>query len=211
MDITGYYQTVNHPVQIKNTINKSRFIASVQEIRNEEETREFLKRIIQQFPDATHHCWAYRYGFGKEEAFQYSDAGEPANAAGPPILQAINQKNITNVMAVVTRYFGGIKLGISGLIRAYRNTALMGLQAAGRITKYPLREFILEDIEYQALGVILQSIESRAGRIDDINYGEKVKITTCLPDTFQEWITEMVKNVTQGKACIRLGEIRWYH
>ena len=211
MDITGYYQTVNHPVQIKNTINKSRFIASVQEIRNEEESREFLKRIIQQFPDANHHCWAYQYGVGKEEVFQYSDSGEPANAAGPPILQAIKREKITNVAVIVSRYFGGIKLGIGGLTQAYRNTTLAGLRAAGKIRKFPLREFILEGIEYQALGAILQSIESQSGRIDDIHYGEKVKIITCLPDTFQGWIIRMVKNATQGKASIRLGEIRWYH
>ena len=211
MDITGYYQTVNYPVQIKNTIKKSRFIASIQEIRNEGEARGFLKKIVQQLPDANHHCWAYQIRVGQEEVFQYSDSGEPANSAGPPILQAIKRENITNVVVVVSRYFGGIKLGISGLIQAYRNITLEGLRAAGKVRKYPLREFILEGIEYQALGAILQSIESQSGRIDDIHYGEKVKIITCLPDTFQEWIMQMVKNATQGKASIRLGEIRWYH
>jgi len=211
MDTTSHYQTVSQFIQIKNTISKSRFIASVQEVKNESETRLFLKSIVQQFPDATHHCWAYQFGVGKDEVFQYSDSGEPANSAGPPILQAIKREKVTNVMVIVSRYFGGIKLGISGLIRAYRDIALKGLQAAGKTRKFPLREFFLEDIEYQALGAILQSIESRAGRIEDILYGEKVKIIACFPDTLQEWIIQMVKNATQGKACIRTGELRWYH
>jgi len=211
MDTNSNYQTVSQFIQIKNTISKSRFIASVQEVKNENEARIFLKSIVQQFPDATHHCWAYQFGVGKKGVIQYSDSGEPANSAGPPILQAIKREKITNVMVIVSRYFGGIKLGISGLIRAYRDIALEGLKAAGKTMKFPLREFILEDIEYQTLGAILKSIESRSGRIEDIFYGEKVKIIACFPDTLQEWITQTVKNATQGKACVRLGELLWYY
>ncbi|HKK82668.1 MAG TPA: YigZ family protein [Atribacterota bacterium] len=210
MDVISYHQTINNSIQIKNTINKSRFIASVQEIKDECEARIFLKSIAEQFPDATHHCWAYQFGVGEQTVSQYSDGGEPANSAGPPILQAIKRKKITNVMIVISRYFGGIKLGISGLIRAYRDTALKALQAAGKVKKFPLRKYIIEDVEYQTLGSILQSIESQAGRIDDIQYGEKVKIKVYLPDNLQEWITQVVKNSTKGEARIRFGEIHWY-
>ena len=210
MDIISHHQTINSSIQIKNTINKSRFIASVQEIKNEYEARVFLKSIVEQFPDASHHCWAYQFGVGDRMIFQYSDGGEPANSAGPPILQAIKREKITNVMVVISRYFGGIKLGISGLIRAYRDTALKALQAAGKVKKFPLRKYIIEDVEYQILGSILQSIESQAGRIDDIQYGEKIKIGVYLPEKLQEWITQVVKNITKGKARIRFGGIRWY-
>ena len=210
MDVISYHQTINNSIQIKNTINKSRFIASVQEIKDEYEARIFLKLISQQFPDATHHCWAYQFGVGDQTISQYSDGGEPANSAGPPILQAIKRKKITNVMIVISRYFGGIKLGISGLIRAYRDTALKALQAAGKVRKFPLRKYIIEDVEYQTLGNILQSIESQAGRIDDIQYGEKIKIKVYLPDKLQEWITQVVNNITKGEARIRFGGIRWY-
>jgi putative IMPACT (imprinted ancient) family translation regulator len=113
-------------------------------------------------------------------------------------------------MVVISRYFGGIKLGISGLIRAYRDTALKGLQAAGKIKKFPLRKYIIENVEYQILGSILQSIESQDGVIDDIQYGEKIKIKVYLPDKLREWITQTVKNITKGEAHIRFGEIRWY-
>jgi len=205
------FQTVDKFTQIKNTIKKSRFIASVKEIKNETEARAFIKEISQQFPDATHHCWAYQCGKGKENISQFSDGGEPANSAGVPILQAIKREKVTNVMVIVSRYFGGIKLGISGLIRAYRDTALKGLKEAGRVKKYALCEYIIENIQYHSLGNILQAIESQNGRIDNIEYGKEVKITAYISEDLQDWITKLVKNATQGKGNIKIGSIRWYH
>lgn len=210
MPNTNHYFTINHSAQLKNTIQRSRFVASIREIENELNGRVFLKEVIQQFPGATHHCWAYRLGKGSEEVVQYSDAGEPSNSAGPPILQAIRQAGVTNVMVVVCRYFGGIKLGISGLIQAYRTTALTVLQLAGKVRKYPLREIVLTNVDYPFLGAVLQLIEIHKGRIDAIQYGEKVKIILYLSDSLQEWIAEMLQNITQGKAQIQIGDIRWY-
>lgn len=211
MHVTGFYWTIKNTVQIKNTIKKSRFISSVQEIEDEQGTRIFLKTISQQFPDASHHCWAYQYGIGHDVTSQYSDGGEPANSAGPPILQAIKKEEINNVMVIVTRYFGGIKLGISGLIRAYRDSALKGLREAGKIKKIPLRSYIIENVNYPVLGNILQSIESQSGIIENIEYGEKVRIEMFLPDRLQDWVMQMVKNVSKGEASICINEIKWYH
>ncbi|MDD2352282.1 MAG: YigZ family protein [Candidatus Caldatribacteriota bacterium] len=206
----NYFQTISKNVQVKNTIKKSRFIASVKKIKSETEARSFIKKIIQQFPDATHHCWAYQIGNTDDETVQFSDGGEPANSAGPPILQAIKRERLTNVMVVVSRYFGGIKLGISGLIKAYRDTALMGLKEAGKVEQYSLQGYIIENVQYQALGNILQSIESRNGRIDNIEYGKKIKIKIYLPEHLLDWITQLVKNSTQGIGTIRKGTVRWY-
>ncbi|MFA6711611.1 MAG: YigZ family protein [Candidatus Caldatribacteriota bacterium] len=203
------FQTVAHYARYNNTIKKSRFIALVQEIGDETEARTFLKSVQQEFPDATHHCWAYRLGSGKNEITQYSDSGEPSNSAGPPILQAIKQEKVTNVIVVVVRYFGGIKLGISGLIKAYRDTARMGLQQAGKKRKYPMQEFIMEGIEYKSLGTILQSVESKSGKIEDIQYGEKVNLKALLYPAEEEWIKKLFNNVTQGKALIKKGKIKW--
>ena len=210
MNTAGCYQTINKSTEIKQTVKKSRFIASIEEIKNEEEARLFLKLIIQQFPDATHYCWAYKYGVGEKDIEQYSDGGEPANSAGPPILQAIKKEKVTNVMVVVSRYFGGIKLGISGLIQAYRDTALKGLQVAGKVKKISLQEYIIENVEYQNLGNVLQSIESMCGRIADIKYGEKIYIKSYLLEKNHTQITQIVKSATRGEGRIRLGERRWY-
>ena len=210
MNIANQYQTIKHSNQVKIIIKKSRFISSVREVKNKAETRKFLKSIVQQFPDANHHCWAYQFGIGREKEFQFSDAGEPFNMAGPPILQVIKKERITNVMVIVSRYFGGIKLGKSGLIRAYRSVAQKGLLAAGKISKYVLREFVVSNIEYHEMGAIIQTIESQKGLIINIDYGEKIKIILCLPDKLQEWMTGMVQNLSKGKGCIRTGELRWY-
>ncbi|MFW6149240.1 MAG: IMPACT family protein [Atribacterota bacterium] len=210
MNITRQYQTISHYTQLKSIINKSRFIASVREVKNKEETKRFLKAIVQQFPDANHHCWAYRFGIGREKEFQCSDAGEPANTAGLPMLQVIKKERMTNVMVIVSRYFGGVKLGKNGLIRAYRNVTREGLLAAGKIKKYALREFVVSNLEYPEIGSVIQTIESQKGLIINIDYGEKIKIIFCLPDALREWMTGMLQNITQGKGCIRIGGLRWY-
>jgi uncharacterized YigZ family protein len=209
VEIKENYQTVAHSMQQENTIKKSHFIALIQEVEQEQEARSFVKSVVQQFPDATHYCWAYRLGFGNKELIKYSDNGEPPNSAGPPILQAIKQEQVTNVLVVVVRYFGGVKLGMSGLIKAYRDTARKGLQKAGKKSKYPLQEFFIEEIEYQSLGTILQSIESKAGKIKDIEYGEKVKILVLLPEREKEWVRQLINNTTQGKAILKSGATRW--
>jgi len=204
------YMTVSHEVQVKNTVKKSRFYSSVKEIEKEEGIREFLKELKKQFPDASHHCWAYKIGINEQQIKQYSDAGEPANSAGPPILQAIEHEGLTNVMVIVTRYFGGIKLGIGGLIRAYRESALQGLRSAGRVEKFALREFILRGINYEELGPIIQAIESREGRIANIKYDENITVIAHLPESMQEWLNNMAKNVSHGRVTIKYGKVKWY-
>ncbi|MCJ7657252.1 MAG: YigZ family protein [Candidatus Atribacteria bacterium] len=207
---TNNYTTIGHDVQVKNTYKKSRFYSSVKEMEKEEEIREFLKELKKQFPDASHHCWAYKIGINEQQIKQYSDAGEPANSAGPPILQAIEQEGLTNVMVIITRYFGGIKLGIGGLIRAYRESALQGLQSAGRVEKFALREFILQEINYKELGPIIQAIESREGRIANISYDEKIIVITHLPESKQGWLNNMAKDVSHGRVTIKTGQVKWY-
>jgi uncharacterized YigZ family protein len=204
------YTTVSYNIQVKNMVKKSRFYASAKEVKKEEEAREFLKEVKEEFPDANHHCWACKIGINEQQIKQYSDAGEPANSAGPPILQAIEQEGLTNVMVIVTRYFGGIKLGIGGLIRAYRESALLGLQLAGRVEKFALREFILQEINYKELGPIIQAIESRKGRIANISYEEEITVITHLPESRQGWLNDMVKNISHGRVTIKPGQVKWY-
>jgi len=204
------FMTVSHNIQVKNTVKKSRFYTSVKELEKEEEIREFLKEVKKQFPDASHHCWAYKIGINEQQIKFYSDAGEPANSAGAPILQAIEQEGLANLMIIVTRYFGGIKLGIGGLIRAYRESALQGLQSAGRVEKFALREFILQKINYRELGAIIQAIESRAGRIAGVSYDEKITVITHLPESRLGWLNDMVKSISHGRVTIKPGQVKWY-
>lgn len=115
-------------------IQKSRFIAHVCISTDETRARERIKIISSEHRQANHNCWAYRVGTLKREEY-FSDDGEPAGTAGKPILGAILRQEMTNVLVVVTRYFGGIKLGVRGLIEAYGNTASEGLLASGKISR----------------------------------------------------------------------------
>jgi uncharacterized YigZ family protein len=127
-----YYLTVKTPSKTVLRIKKSKFITSVAPIEREEEAKAFIAAVKEEFPDATHHP----YGYSVDDVVRSSDDGEPLNTAGKPILSAIEKKKVNNLVIVVTRYFGGVKLGIGGLIRAYREAALTSIEAAGITKKF---------------------------------------------------------------------------
>jgi uncharacterized YigZ family protein len=108
----------------------SRFLAFLAPARSEEEALAFLAALKKQYHDATHHCWAYRVGWGDGLKERCSDAGEPSRTAGPPIPAALPASRISDAAAVVVRYFGGVKLGTAGLVRAYRDAARAAVEGA---------------------------------------------------------------------------------
>ncbi len=108
------------PTRASETIKKSRFIATVQRASSIEEAKKFIEKIKKEFPSASHNCWAYQTGEPRSSAFVgMSDDGEPRSTAGKPMLTVLINSGIGEIAAVVTRYFGGVKLGTGGLIRAY--------------------------------------------------------------------------------------------
>lgn len=128
-----YYEP-GKEITIESRIRKSVFIGHVRICENEETAREKLKAISAVHKQATHNCWAYRVGIDRVQEY-YSDDGEPGGTAGKPIMGALLRNGVTNCLLVVTRYYGGIKLGVRGLIEAYGNTAQESLNAAGRVLK----------------------------------------------------------------------------
>lgn len=114
--------------------NGSRFIALAFPVETEEEVRQTVSRLRKEYHDARHHCYAYRIGLGGT-VFRASDDGEPAGSAGRPILGQIDSAGLSDILVVVVRYFGGIKLGIPGLIRAYKTSTADALEHASKITK----------------------------------------------------------------------------
>jgi len=113
----------------------SKFYAYVYGVKNESEVKDKLEGLKREYPDATHHCYAWVMG-ARGEGQRANDDGEPGNSAGRPILRAIISAGLTNVLVVVVRYFGGTMLGIPGLIEAYGGSAAAALRAAGRVEKY---------------------------------------------------------------------------
>lgn len=135
------------PASFTAVIKKSRFIAHAAEVASQAESLDFYESV--QDPQATHNCWAWRINF----QIRSNDDGEPSGTAGRPILSAIEGRQLENVMVVVTRFFGGIKLGVGGLVRAYSGTAAKCLDKAGVIELFPMAEYIIRGGFEWAAGV----------------------------------------------------------
>ena len=120
------YKTIKESVIVEQEINKSKFISYLEPVETEDEAKAFLKEVKKEHPKATHHCSAYVVG----EIERSNDDGEPASSAGLPMLQVLRGNDLKNVIAVVVRYYGGIKLGVGGLIRAYGGGVSYALEHA---------------------------------------------------------------------------------
>lgn len=194
------YITVARAVRVRVPVGLCRFFASVKEIHDEAEAKEFIEAVSKELADANHHAWAYRIGFGDQSISRSSDAGEPVNTAGPPMLQAIEGRDLTNVVVVGTRYFGGVKLGVGGLIRAYRDTAIAGLEAAGIRKEIIMIPIIVHNVDYAYLGDVLREVESCRGSIDTLDYGEQVAIMASVRPSDVAALRNRVTDITRGQG-----------
>lgn len=130
------YLTIEHESKTEIKVKGSRFIGEVLGARDVDEALKKLEIVRKREYSATHHCYAYVIGLGPEQAFKYSDDGEPNGTAGRPIYDVITGSGLTNILCVVTRYFGGTKLGTGGLVRAYSEAAREALAAGGTRTNF---------------------------------------------------------------------------
>ena len=155
-------------------IEKSTFIGYAKPIKTEEEAVEFVNEIKKKHKDATHNVWAYTVG-PTMNIQRYSDDGEPQGTAGIPTLEVIKKEDLRDVVVVVTRYFGGIKLGAGGLVRAYTKGAKVGLEAAKIIEKVMYKEVKIK-IDYNQLGKVQNEIMNLGYFIKDTIYEDNVEI-----------------------------------
>jgi len=130
--------TLKDPASFEEVIKKSRFIAHAARVTSQAESLDFYESVID--PQATHNCWAWRINF----QVRSSDDGEPSCTAGRPMLNVIERRNLEDVMVVVTRYFGGIKLGVGGLVRAYSGSTAKCLDRAGIVELFPMSEYTIK-------------------------------------------------------------------
>lgn len=195
------YSTVRGQAQAEQVVEKSRFIAYVSPAETREEADAFIASIRKKHKDATHNVPAVVLG-DKFQIQWASDDGEPQGTSGAPIVQFLVNEGITNVVIVVTRYFGGIKLGTGGLVRAYTSSAKLGIEAAG-ICHVEEMCALTYEIDYTYLSK-LQNISSEGlFDITDIVYTHVVQVTMCLrPENLDE-VTTMVKNLTAGKGILK--------
>jgi uncharacterized YigZ family protein len=179
-------------------IEKSRFICTLKKVHSEAEAQEFIKTIKKEFWDATHNCSAY---IVDEMAQRSSDDGEPSGTAGLPMLEVLRKNKLTNTAAVVTRYFGGIKLGAGGLVRAYTNSVAEAVKSAGIAQKVLVSKFsFIYDLN--EVGKILNILyQQQLFEIADVEYGLKAKVILKMKDSDKEaaeaWLTESLNKVVQ--------------
>jgi len=167
------YKTIQSPVAAEIKIKGSRFIATAVPVKSREDAEDELRRISRRYHDATHNCFAFQIGVGDAARYRSSDAGEPAGTAGQPILQVIQGAGLTNVLIVVTRYFGGTKLGIGGLIKAYTEATREAVKRAIILEIPALRRFQLK-VNYGHISEVMRKINAFGAKVSASDYGEEV-------------------------------------
>lgn len=194
------YPIPAHPHRVELVVRRSRFIASLARAESAGAARDFIDSVRTELPDATHHCWAYVAGPpGSTAAVGMSDAGEPHGTAGRPMLDVLVHSGVGEVVAVVTRYYGGVKLGKGGLARAYGGAvqqALTSLPRARRVTR------TLVDVEaaYADVEAVRRALEAAGAEIVEERYGADVAYVAAVPAARLDTLESALADATAGRA-----------
>ena len=195
------YNVLEEPISHEiDKISGSRFIAEASPAQSEEEALAFLEAMRAKYHDARHHCWAYRLGIGGE-TWRSSDDGEPSGSAGVPILKQLEGSEITQLVVVVTRYFGGTKLGVGGLVRAYGAAAKEALELA-KVREVIVTERVVVTHDYD-LSSPVQGVLARAGlQPTESDYGEMVRLVLEIPIARADSVVRDLEESTAARASI---------
>ncbi|WP_409272318.1 YigZ family protein [Neobacillus sp. SCS-31] len=203
----AFYRTVKQTGTHEIVIEKSRFIAHCARAESEAEAQDFIAEIKRLHRDATHNCSAYLIG-ENDQIQKANDDGEPSGTAGVPILEVLKKKNLKDSVVVVTRYFGGIKLGAGGLIRAYGKSASEGLNATG-IVERTLMQSMKVSVDYTWIGKLENELRSSPYILNGVDYAEKAIFDVFVKENetgeFTAWMTEL----TNGQASITKGGLSY--
>ena len=204
------YLTVAEPATATFEVRGSEFLGHVAPVDTVEEAEEFIERVGAEYGDATHNVPAYRVPAGEASGRtpgrepmlrEYSsDDGEPSGSAGKPALNVLQQREIRNVVAVVTRYYGGTNLGVGGLARAYSRAVKEGVDEAGVVEERPHRRLVVET-GYDDSGTVRGVIES-SGVAFDADYEERVRFDLRVPVAEVDELVERLNSATSGRVEI---------
>ena len=190
--MTEPYLTIAKNTTYEQTIKKSRFICSIARVSSEEEAQQFIASIQAANKKATHNCFAYMIG-DNDQIQRESDNGEPSGTAGIPILESLKLAKIHNVVAVVTRYFGEIKLGAGGLIRAYSNTTTEAIHQAGLVQR--IKQAILKiTVTYALHDPLLYYLKENNLEVAGEEYGVNVETSIYVNETDLKDVKEKLIN-----------------
>ncbi|MCL1950912.1 MAG: YigZ family protein [Turicibacter sp.] len=194
------YLMAAHDGEHEIIVDKSRFICHVKRVYSDAEAQDFIKGIKKLHYNANHNCSAYQIG-DNNETQRANDDGEPSGTAGVPMLEVLRKQGIKNTSVVVTRYFGGIKLGAGGLIRTYGKAVSEALKAIGLVQRKTMKTFFVHT-EYPLLATLQNRLEGSPYVLKDVQYGENVKLEVEAGNEFMGWLTDL----TQGKVEIEEGD-----
>jgi uncharacterized YigZ family protein len=193
------YLTIKSLVRDKIKIESSIFITTAVPVDSEETAKEWIQKISREFHDATHNCYAWRIKDHHKEIEKYSDAGEPRGTAGKPILSAIESEELHNVLVVVTRYYGGIKLGTGGLSRAYRSSAQDALKKAMKIAGWITSDIKLS-YPVNMTGKV-QLVFSKYGvRTLDSSFDEQAEVKIQIRSSWSDRLKRALIEATNGQV-----------
>ncbi|MFS0559830.1 YigZ family protein [Terribacillus sp. 179-K 1B1 HS] len=200
--LTTYF-TVKTEGSHEIVIQKSRFIGHVKRVETEEDAIAFIQKIKKEHKDATHNCSAYM--IGEHDLIQKaSDDGEPSGTAGVPILEVLKKKGLKDTAVVVTRYFGGIKLGAGGLIRAYSGSASQSIDEIG-VVKRQLMQLAEIHIDYTLLGKVENELRQSPYTLRTIDYADRVVLHVAMQSGKEEEFQSYVTDMTNAQAEISFG------
>jgi len=196
------YITIAQPAfSYEQVLKKSRFIVALKRVKTEEEARAFIAQITKENQRANHNVWTYVLG-RNNEVQRYSDDGEPSGTAGVPMLEVLKNNQLHDVVAVQTRYFGGIKLGAGGLIRAYAGTVAEAIAEVGLVEQVERTKLIVE-LEYHQFDAFKYWLAQNDLEAIDVQYSEKLSVTVPVLAEKVDWFIQQTLNQTKGQAVIK--------
>ncbi|MFJ5226602.1 YigZ family protein [Streptomyces sp. NPDC088400] len=197
------YRTVARAGVHETEINRSRFLCALAPVATEQEAQDFVARVRKEHPTATHNCFAYVIG-ADASVQRANDDGEPGGTAGAPMLQMLMRREMRYTVAVVTRYYGGVKLGAGGLIRAYGGAVGEALDAVGTRIRQRYR-LATVTIDHQRAGRLENDLRTTGRVVRAVRYGDAVTIEVGLPEAEVEGFRAWLGDVTAGTAGLSLG------
>lgn len=202
----GRYLTIKEFGLNEIIIEKSRFITYISKVKTEKEAQDFITQIKKKHYDATHNCSAYIVGETKLHQ-KANDDGEPSGTAGVPMLEVLKRIDLTDTVVVVTRYFGGIKLGAGGLIRAYSKSVSECINNMSIVELKPFQEIKIQ-FDYSLVGMLDSKLSTKSLSIINKEYTDKIEYTLIIEEHNVTEITTWLTDITSGNIKISLLDIK---
>lgn len=203
-----HYLTIARNGRAEIEERRSRFLCTLERVESEEAARALVERLRKEHWDARHHCSAFVIGPPPQPVERSNDDGEPAGTAGAPMLEVLRGAGVSDVVAVVTRWFGGTLLGAGGLVRAYSDAVRAGLDEVGTLRRELVREYTVE-VAYDTAGRLETDLRAAGVAVLDTAYGSAVTLRLGAAPEQEERLAARLAELTAGAATLVAGEDRW--